>query len=161
MKAWKVGIICLAVGLLVGAVGSGIAIYTLTRPEADVVAHEPDAPVYFKPVEVVQSSGAGIITIEGAMIKGNIFAVVARNNLMSVTRKFDIIIPKQVVRHYGLSLGYGVMFDIETRQLRHNVDAMFHWNFDNRISLGAGPVVQIAEKTAYQVGARIEGKCSW
>jgi uncharacterized protein YhjY with autotransporter beta-barrel domain len=38
---------------------------------------------------------------------------------------------------------------------------MFHWNFDNRISLGAGPVVQIAEKTVYQVGARIEGRYSW
>jgi hypothetical protein len=143
--------------------GSNVATWYFSRcPKiVEVVAHEAEDPVYYKPVEVVQSSGAGVITIEGAMIKGNVFAVVARNNLMSVTRKFDIIIPKQVVRHYGLSLGYGVMYDIETRKLRHNIDAMFHWNFDNRISLGAGPVVQIAEKTVYQVGARIEGRYSW
>jgi hypothetical protein len=157
MKAWKVGIICLAVGLLVGAVGSGIAVYTLTRPEADVVAHEPDAPVYFKPVDVVQSSGAGIITISGTL-EGGIFTVEARNNFMSVTRKFELAIPKPKQRHHAISLGYAFMYDIDSRLMRHNVDAMYHYQWFNRVSLGAGPVVQFSDGKIYQFGARIEGR---
>jgi uncharacterized protein (UPF0333 family) len=136
--------------------GSNVATWYFSRcPKiVEVVAHEAEAPVYYKPVEVVQSSGAGVITIEGAMIKGNVFAVVARNNLMSVTRKFDIIIPKQVVRHYGLSLGYGVMYDIDSRAFRHNVDANYLYSF-GRVFIGGGAAFQFDRDRLYQAGPRI------
>jgi hypothetical protein len=157
MKTWKVVIICLVIGLIVGSIGGGIAVYQLTRPEADIIAHEPDAPVYYQPVDVVQSSGAGIITISG-VLSGNIFSATARNNFMSVTRKFELAIPKPKVRHHAISAGYAFMYDIDSRLMRHNVDVMYHYQWFNRVILGAGPVVQFADSKVYQVGARIEGR---
>lgn len=156
MKARYIVIICLVLMSLSAGGGYALRFYTYECPKiSEARPQDPEPPVYYKPLPVAVQ--CGIITIEGSIIAGNTFAAIAKNDCMSVIRKFDLVLPRTPARHNAISAGYAVMYDIDSRIFRHNIDVMYHYTWA-RASLGAGPCVQFSDQRVYQVGARIEGR---
>jgi hypothetical protein len=104
------------------------------------------------------------IQIQSGMLDGNVLGILVFDECKSNPYKIPLTFTPPVRRH-ALSLGYALMYDIDSRMFRHNLDGMYHWQFKPirklQVSIGLGPVVQFADSRVYQVGARVEGRAQW
>lgn len=104
------------------------------------------------------------IKLQSGMLAGNVLGVLAFDECKSNSFKIPLTFTPPFRRH-ALSIGYALMYDIDSRMFRHNLDGMYHWQFKPigkfQPSIGLGPVVQFADSRVYQVGARVEGRGAW
>lgn len=165
MSKWKIVLICLSVGIIVGAVvGSGVT-WKLTRCErsgqVDIVdPGTPSDPVYHIPAA---TACGHTIDITGAMSEGRFFTVKAANKCMTVTRAFELAgICRPLVRPYSLMIqGHALAgYSQELQKFNALIGATLSWLWNySRGSVGVGATYLrgIVIKEWY-AGATVTGK---
>ena len=69
-------------------------------------------------------------------------------------KAFKIGVPVPPVKHNSIFTGYALMYDIDSRAFRHNVDANYLYSF-GRVFIGGGAAFQFDRDRLYQAGPRI------
>lgn len=166
MKWWH-GLI---IGLIMGGIAAGVPVYFLFRcnvdPGGTVVITDPGktGPTEpNKPEDKPPTFDCGKIWIEGGMLAGNRFGVTAGDAYNHAERVFGLGVVTPPKRWHIIQLSYAPVFNLDLKQFRHGIDAMYFYSWKH-IAIGAGAGAVFDKTRLYDVGpkigiqARIEAK---
>lgn len=166
MKWWH-GLI---IGLILGGIAAGVPVYFLSRCNADpggtVVIADPGKTGPTKPNKPGDKPPAfdcGKIWIEGGMIAGNRFGVTAGDGYNHAERIFGLGVVTPPKHWHIIQLSYAPVFNLDLKQFRHGVDAMYFYSWEH-VAIGAGAGAVFDKTRLYDIGpkigvqARIEAK---
>lgn len=166
MKWWH-GLI---IGLVLGGIAAGVPIYFLARCSADpggtVVITDPSktGPTEpNKPKDKPPAFDCGKIWIKGGMLAGNRFGVTAGDGYNHAERIFGLGVVTPPKHWHIIQLSYAPMYNLDLKQFRHGVDAMYFYSWEH-VAIGAGAFAVFDKSQLYDIGpkigvqARIEAK---
>jgi len=100
------------------------------------------------------SRECGDLEIDGNMIPGNKLHTTCGDKCKNTFRDFDMgIIAKQKNFHV-IQLGYAPLYNIEAREFRHYIDAMYFYSWQH-FALGGGVAAVFSRDKLYDIGPKI------
>lgn len=155
---WLIIIVVLCAGAFTGGYFYG---KSGCPQEAAVIDETPthtehDTPPAADPCAWYKSCYKSPMTITGEFDakKKDWFNVEAFDAGKRARKAFKIGVPVPPVKHNSIFTGYALMYDIDSRAFRHNVDANYLYSF-GRVFIGGGAAFQFDRDRLYQAGPRI------
>jgi hypothetical protein len=153
MSTWKIVLICLAVGIAIGAVsGGGIAYKIFKCPEA---IQEPNPPEHENNPPKNQDQIKDFLKRDIEIIakqKSNLFHIEAFiGNYKRTKQDFPLVFPKQPTYHHTIQLLYGYIYNIEAKQFRHTLEGLYFYSWGH-VGIGGGAMVTFMDGNVYDVG---------
>jgi len=155
MKWW----IWLIIGFVAGGAAIGTPVYFLSRCQIDaggqvviVDAGKTGPTTNISPEK--PSGKCGDIQIDGAMLAGNAFGVVAGDECKHAERVFKLGIINPPRRWHIIQASYGPLFNVDTKKFRHSVDVMYYYSWE-RFAIGAGGTANFGREKLFDIGPRV------